>query len=137
MAKYLVNYERDETGWWIAKLKGVPGVNSDGRTVAEARRRVREALSLAIGDDQAKTAELVDHVKLPTQAQKIVDRATATRAKLDEIQAEAQISTAKAVRELRKQLGLSTRDIADLLCISHQRVQQLSRVRYSKMAYMK
>jgi predicted RNase H-like HicB family nuclease len=127
MAKYVVNYERDEAGWWIAELQGVPGVNSDGRTVADARRRVREALSLAIGDDPAEAAELVDHVKLPVQVRKVVARATTARSKLDAIQAEAQESTATAVRELRKRLGLSIRDIADLLGISHQRVQQLAR----------
>lgn len=127
MAKYPVTYERDESGWWIAEVRGVPGVNSDGRTVADARRRVREALALAIGDSEANTAELVDQVKLPREARKVVARATAARSKLDAIQAEAQESTATAVRELRKQLGLSIRDISDLLGISHQRVQQLAR----------
>jgi predicted RNase H-like HicB family nuclease len=128
-AKYVVTYDRDEAGWWIAEVQGVAGVNSDGRTVADARRRVREALSLAIGDAAAKAAALVDEVKLPGETRKAVARATAARSKLEAIQAEAQESTATAVRELRKRLGLSIRDIADLLGISHQRVQQLARAR--------
>lgn len=66
MANYVVTYERDEDGWWIAHVRGVAGVNSDGKTVAEARRRVREALSLAIGDTEAAAAELVDEVRLRT-----------------------------------------------------------------------
>jgi predicted RNase H-like HicB family nuclease len=129
MAKYVVTYERDEAGWWIAEVQGVAGVNSDGRTVADARRRVREALALAVGDTAAQVAELVDDVKLPGAVRKVVARATAARSKLHAIQAEAQESTATAVRELRKRLGLSIRDIADLLGISHQRVQQLARAR--------
>jgi predicted RNase H-like HicB family nuclease len=129
MRKYVVTYERDEAGWWIAEVQGVAGVNSDGRTVSDARRRVREALALAVGDAAAEAADLVDRVKLPDEARKVVARATAARSKLDAIQAEAQESTATAVRELRKRLGLSIRDIADLLGISHQRVQQLARAR--------
>ena len=129
MAKYAVTYERDEAGWWIAHVQGVAGVNSDGRTVAEARQRVREALSLAIGDREAEAAELVDEVKLPGDLRKAVARATRARAKLEALQSETQDSTAAAVRELRKRLGMSVRDIADLLGISHQRVQQLSRAR--------
>jgi predicted RNase H-like HicB family nuclease len=127
MAKYAVTYERDEAGWWIAEVHGVAGVNSDGRTVADARRRVREALALAVGDLAAEAAEFVDDVKLPGEARKAVARATAARSKLDAVQAEAQESTATAVRALRKRLGLSIRDIAELLGISHQRVQQLAR----------
>jgi len=127
MAKYTVTYERDEAGWWIAEVQGVAGVNSDGRTVADARRRVREALALAVGDAAADAAEFVDDVRLPGDARKVVARAIAARSKLDAVQAEAQETTATAVRELRKRLGLSVRDIAELLGISHQRVQQLAR----------
>jgi predicted RNase H-like HicB family nuclease/DNA-binding XRE family transcriptional regulator len=126
MAKYMVTYERDEDGWWIAHVQGVAGVNSDGRTVADARRRVREALALAIGDERAEAAQLVDEVKLPGDVRRAVARATAARTRLEATQAEAQQTTAAAVRELRKRLGLSARDIADLLGISHQRVQQLA-----------
>jgi len=127
MAKYTVTYERDEAGWWIAEVPSVASVNSDGRTVADARRRVREALALAVGDAADEAAELVDDVKLPGEVRKAVARATAARSKLDAVQAEAKESTATTVRELRKRLGLSIRDIAELLGISHQRVQQLAR----------
>jgi len=41
-------------------------------------------------------------------------------------QVEAQETTATAVRKVRNRLGLSVRDIAELLGISHQRVQQLA-----------
>ena len=126
MAKYVVTYERDEDGWWIAQVQGVAGVNSDGRTVADARRRVREALSLAIGDREAARAELVDDVRLPAALRKTIARATAARTKLDAVQAEAQETTATAARELRKRLGLSMRDVAELLGLSRQRIQQLA-----------
>jgi len=129
MAKYVVTYERDEGGWWIAELHGVLGVNSDGRTVADARRRVREALSLAIGDDAAERAELVDDVKLPATLKRAVRRAVATRTKADKLQAAAQEATRTLVKELTRRYGLSVRDAAELLGVSHQRVQQLKGVR--------
>jgi predicted RNase H-like HicB family nuclease len=125
MAKYVVTYERDEGGWWIAELHGVPGVNSDGRTVAGARRRVREALSLAIGGQAAELAELVDEVKLPAEVMQAVRNTVATRARADKLQVAAREATHTLVKELTRRYGLSARDAADLLGISHQRVQQL------------
>ncbi len=127
MATYRVTYERDEAGWWIARLHGVPGVHSNGRTIADARRRVREALALALDDDRAaKAAELVDDVHLPVGARKTLARATAARKRAEAQAQEAQRSTAAAVRELRQRLGLSMRDVAELLNLSHQRVHQLA-----------
>lgn len=126
MKRYTVTYERDESGWWIAVVHGVQGVHSNGRTIADARRRVREALSLAIGDAEAAAAELVDDIRLPAGARKTLARATAARKRADEQAQQAQKSTAEAVRELTQRLGLSMRDVAELLGLSHQRVQQLA-----------
>jgi len=126
MAKYVVTYERDEGGWWIAEVKGVAGVNSDGRSVADARRRVREALSLAIGDAAAARAEFVDDIKLPADVRRVVKQATAARARLDEVQSKAVAATAAAASVLTRKFGLSVRDAAEMLGVSHQRIQQLS-----------
>jgi predicted RNase H-like HicB family nuclease len=54
-----VAYERDDSGWWVASIREVRGCHSQGRTIDEARRRVREALGLFIEDD-AESAEFVD-----------------------------------------------------------------------------
>ena len=40
---YHVAYERDDSGWWVASIREVRGCHSQGRTIDEARRRVREA----------------------------------------------------------------------------------------------
>ena len=45
---YRVAYERDESGWWVATVRGVRGCHTQGRTVDEARRRIREALELFV-----------------------------------------------------------------------------------------
>jgi len=127
MKSYRVTYERDESGWWIARLHGVAGVHSNGRTIADARRRVREALALALDDDRAAAgARLIDRVVLPAAARRTLERATAARKRAEAQTSDARRRTAAAVHELRRKLGLSMRDVADLLGISHQRVQQLS-----------
>src|SRR6266516_2402542 len=66
MNTYHVVYERDESGWWVASVREVRGCHTQGRTVDEARRRVRKALELFI--DDARSAKLVDNVKLPAPA---------------------------------------------------------------------
>ena len=122
-------YEPDEDGWWSVTIPEVLGVRSAGRTIAEARRRAREALALA--DDQgwdekrAKAAEVVDDVRLPDR----VKRALGARAKALNSLADAarmvERTTEDAVRVLTGDFGRSLRDAAALLELSHGRVHQI------------
>jgi predicted RNase H-like HicB family nuclease len=124
---YTVRYERDETGWWVAQVKEAPAAITQGRTIAEARRRIREALALALDDDAAaKRAKLIDDVKLPADARRALEEARAARARLATESKKAQKSTAKAVRALLESMHLSVRDAGDLIGISPQRVHQLA-----------
>lgn len=124
MKSYTVDYTRDETGWWIASVRRVKGCHTQGRTIEEARRRIREALSLFV--DQASRVILVDRVHLPGNAARMLreyrtarTRATRQRERLGRI-------ARKAARTLTDgRLRLSTRDTAELLGLSHQRVHQL------------
>jgi predicted RNase H-like HicB family nuclease len=61
---YRVAYERDESGWWVATVRGVRGCHTQGRTVDEARRRIREALGLFVDDARRASASLAG---LPSQ----------------------------------------------------------------------
>ena len=70
MKRYRVTYERDESGWWVASVRGMRGCHAQGHTVDEARRRIREALELFV--DDARKAAIVDHVKLPSAATKAI-----------------------------------------------------------------
>jgi len=38
--------------WYVAYVEELPGVNTQGRSLAEARRNLREALALIIGTDR-------------------------------------------------------------------------------------
>ncbi len=122
---YRVAYERDESGWWVATVRGVRGCHTQGRTVDEARRRIREALGLFV--DDARRASIVDEVKLPTAAARAIQAYTSLRKKADEEDRRATRAARRAVQLLRtSKLKMSARDAARLLGLSHQRVHQLT-----------
>lgn len=50
MKKYRVVFQLDESGAWIATVPAVRGCHSYGRSLNEARERVREALALFVPD---------------------------------------------------------------------------------------
>ena len=125
MKRYRVAYERDESGWWVASVRGVQGCHTQGRTVDEARRRIREALELFV--DAAREATIVDDIKLPTGAARAVRAYRTLRKKAQEEDRRAALAARRAVRVLRTgRLKMSARDAARLLGLSHQRVHQLT-----------
>jgi len=122
---YRIAYERDESGWWVASVRGVRGCHTQGRTVEEARRRVIEAMELFVGD--ARTASIVDDVKLPSVAAQAVRAYASLRRKAEQEDRRAALAARRAVRILRSgRLRMSARDAARLLGLSHQRVHQLT-----------
>src|SRR5256712_12925397 len=98
MKRYRVVYERDESGWWVASVRGVRGCHTQGRTVDEARRRIRKAMELFI--DDARSAKLVDNVKLPAPASKAIRLYAALRKQADREDRRAALAARRAVRML-------------------------------------
>jgi len=122
---YRVTYERDESGWWVASVRGLRGCHTQGRTVDEARRRIVEAMELFI--DNARSVNIVDDVKLPAAAKTAVREYAALRSKAAQEDRRAARAARRAVRVLRGgRLKLSARDAARVLGLSHQRVHQLA-----------
>ena len=125
MNVYHVAYERDESGWWVASVREVRGCHTQGRTVDEARRRIREAMELFV--DDAQSAKVVDDVKLPATAAKAIRVYATLRKRADQEDRRAAIAARRAVRLLQSgKLKMSARDAARVLGISHQRVHQLA-----------
>lgn len=120
---YRVVIERDETGAWLARVPSVPGCHTHARTLEQVRRRIREALELWV--DDAREAELRFQIRLPTAIKKELDRARSTRDRSARAQREASDAVSRAARDLTQKAGLSLRDAAELLELSHQRVQQV------------
>jgi predicted RNase H-like HicB family nuclease len=125
--RYTVQFDKDaDSGWWVVTVPEIPGCLTQGRSLAEGRRRIREALALFIDEKLAATVDLVDDVRLPRSTGAVVKQAATVRAQLDELQAEAIRATSVAAKLLVRKSGLSVRDAADLLGVSHQRIQQLA-----------
>ena len=121
--RYAVRYEPIEDGWWLAVVPDVPGCLTQGKSLRQARERIREALSLYATD--ANTAELIETKVLPRSVLNAVEKAQEYREAVEDAQLKASSASRVAVRALLKR-GLSMRDAAELLEISHQRVAQLA-----------
>jgi predicted RNase H-like HicB family nuclease len=120
---YTVKIERDESGAWIARVPEVPGCHTYGRSLRQVKGRIREALALWV--DNADRTELVFDIRLPSEIRQKVSAARRARETAHEAQRHAQETAGLSALALVKRHRLSVRDAAELLGISHQRVQQL------------
>ena len=123
--QYTVIYERDKSGAWLARVREVPGCHTYGRSIRQAERRIREALSLWV--DDADQAELFPKIRLPRRARDAVRKAEAARARAerDKQQAAEAAEAAEVAAQCLNAMGLSVRDTGEVLGISHQRAQQI------------
>jgi predicted RNase H-like HicB family nuclease len=120
---YRVDIARDESGAWLARVPAVPGCHTYGRTLEQARRRIREALGLWV--EGADRAQLEFRIRLPSGVRAELERARSARERSAQAQLQAHEATVRAAKDLTERLGLSLRDASELLDLSHQRVQQL------------
>jgi predicted RNase H-like HicB family nuclease len=119
---YTAIYERDaEVDAWNVRIDGLDGCQTYGRSLRQAQSRVAEALALWL--DREPDTVTIRH-QLPADLARVADRVIKARAEADRAGTKAQRQAAEAARALTEQ-GLSRRDAAELLGISHQRVQQL------------
>jgi predicted RNase H-like HicB family nuclease len=124
---YTVQFTRDvEPGWWVVRVPEVQGCLTQARSIAEGRRRIREALALFIDEAEAEQANLVNDVRLPPAVLRRVRAVAAQREKAKKMREKAQDATRAVVNQLTRRAGLSVRDAAEMLGISYQRVQQLA-----------
>lgn len=124
---YKVVFERDDNNRWFVRSPEVPGAHSHGRTLAAARTNIRQAIALVLDLDEQSSFELVEEVRLPNPVlQELLDQARTLRDEAAASEGKARIATLKAIAEsTSSRASLSMRDLADLLGLSHQRIQQL------------
>jgi predicted RNase H-like HicB family nuclease len=122
---YTAVYELDTNKWWFVHIDEIPGCHSHGGNIAAARRNILEAASALLEVDESELV-IQDDVRLPEPLRKAVAVARQRRAEAEQVRGAAQEATDEALRTLNGSgLGLSTRDMGDLLGVSHQRVNQV------------
>lgn len=119
---YIATYEPNlvERGW-NARIEGVDDCRTHAPTLALAQEQIRSALRWRLRD--VPSTPLIED-RLPPRIAMVTKRAKRAQREADRAKARAQLEVANAARELAK-LGVSRRDSAALLGLSHQRVQQL------------
>lgn len=119
---YTAVYDHDtDEDVWNVRIKGVAGCQTYGRSLRQAQGRIREALALWL-DVPSVEVRLRD--QFPGALAAVADDVIRARGAAERAGAKAQQQTVEAVRILTE-LGLSRRDAAELLGLSHQRVHQL------------
>lgn len=119
---YVAVYERDAVDdAWNVRIDGLEGCQTYGRSLRQAQSRIRAALGLWLDRDPEG---LVIEDRVPAQFVALAKRAQQARLEAERAGAKAQEEVAGAAKALTD-LGLSRRDAAELLGLSHQRVQQL------------
>jgi len=117
-------FERDDDGYWLVELKEEPRVHTYGRTLAKAREHIVDATALWF-EVAHENLNLVEDVRLPAPVKATLELARKEREHAQAAQEAAAGATREAARALVKDGRLSVRDAADVLGLSHQRVQQL------------
>jgi predicted RNase H-like HicB family nuclease len=111
------------------------GVHTHARTLASLRTYLQDAIALWLEVERLDAGDPEPHVdrsdilvefrvKLPAQVRRATDSALRRRDRARSAEAEAAAATRDAARAL-VDVGLSRRDAAELLGLSHQRVDQL------------
>lgn len=114
-------------GWWAIHVPEIDDVWTQTRRLDQAEAMAREAIAIVLDTDEASfdvaiTVELGDPI-----LSEAVDVVRARREQAEDAQRAATREMEHAVDLLRGEAGLSMRDIARLLGVSHQRVGQISR----------
>ena len=122
---YRAVYEREPDGRWTVEIPKVKGCHTHGRTIEQARERIREALGLYVHN--AGTVEIDDDVRMPAAVKVAVRHAHQMRRQLEKARTRVNAAEWRAVRRLRASMKLGHRDAGSILGLSHQRVHQLEK----------
>jgi predicted RNase H-like HicB family nuclease len=133
---YHANFELDQSGVWLAEIEEIPQVHTYGRTLGKARQYLADALALWLNEPIDTLKDRIEYRPValdPTLLKKVHEAIAAREIAEGATNAAGELMTT-AARALTTDAKLSLRDAAELLGISHQRVQQLVVERNSSVA---
>lgn len=122
MERLTARYQRQEDLLWRAFVEESPDIHAAGRSLSAVQEQIRSA----IFEHGHLDPEIIDHVDLPESSREAVEAAAEARRVAAEAAERSAELTSQAARSLVTS-GLSLRDVATVLGLSHTRVQQLLR----------
>ena len=122
MTEYHVVYRRGKSGPWRASVRGLRRCRSRGKTLRQARVRLRQALAELV--DEPYAVDFIEDVRLPGAARRLLGRHWAARRKVEKAQLEAQ-AAARRVLDALRELAIDLRDASDLLGVAPARLQKI------------
>jgi len=123
-AFYTAMYWREGPNW-LVELSEEPRVHTFARTLAKAEQHIRDASALWFERDEVPLKHV--YRDLPMETSEIVLTAREARSEMASAEDRALEATREGAHRLIEVGGLSLRDAAHLLGISHQRLHQLVR----------
>jgi predicted RNase H-like HicB family nuclease len=124
---YHATFEMDPSGQWLVELEEIPEVHSCARTLGKAREYVIDALALWLNLPAEEVKDRIEYYPpvLPAHVLRTVQSALAEREIAEAVSKVAGDLLTDASIALVNDAHLSMRDAAEILGMSHQRVQQL------------
>ena len=124
MAEHRVVYRRNAAGDWVASVPGRRRLRGQGRTLRQARQRLRTALARMVEDPFE--IDFVEDVRLPPPARGLLVAHWKARRRLERETEGADLAATKALAALLG-LKLNIKDVGDLLGLPPQRLARLKK----------
>jgi predicted RNase H-like HicB family nuclease len=121
--KYTVKFTPDESGWWVAEVVELPGCLTQGRTIDQARTRIREAIQVYLDLPKPYAGELVDEVELTKAQRDAIGYLRTMQATLKSAAAAEKSAAMVAVARLAATMSLH--DAGSLIGVTKQRAHQI------------
>jgi predicted RNase H-like HicB family nuclease len=126
MNTYHAVYERDDTGAWLVHIAEDEGCHTYGRTLTQARERITEALAAWL-DQEPDEFELIEVHRMPDELRESVESMKYAQVAARQANERLESTRKQAIAQLIE-AGLSMRDVAAVVGVSHQRVAQIHAV---------
>lgn len=124
MAEHRVVYRRSAAGDWVASVPGRRRLRGQGRTLRQARQRLRAALARMVEDPFE--IDFVEDVRLPPPARALLVAHWKARRRLERETQLFDLASARALQALLE-LKLNIKDVGDLLGLSPLKLVRLKK----------